>query len=271
MAGVHYLVFDVESVADGELVSRIRFPGKGLSASAAVAQYRADLMAQHGNDFIPYTFHIPVAIAVAKVNADLELMELVTLDEPRFRPHVLADIFWRGWQKHKEPTLVSFNGRTFDIPLLELAAFRFGLSQPNWFDLTSKSFEQPRNRYNVSAHFDLQDFLTNYGASRLTGGLDLIATLLGKPGKMDVEGCMVQDMYEAGKLSEISDYCQCDVLDTYFVFLRSQVMLGRISIERESALVKGAKAYLAQRSGANAAFQRYLDNWGDWNNPFQAV
>ena len=39
---------------------------------------------------------------------------------------------------------------------------------------------------------------------------------------------MVQDMYDAGRLAEINDYCRCDVLDTYFVFLRTRV-LGRAS------------------------------------------
>ena len=55
----------------------------------------------------------------------------------------------------------------------------------------------------------------------MTGGLNLVANLLGKPGKMDVQGDMVQDMYNAGRLADINDYCRCDVLDTYFVFLRT--------------------------------------------------
>ena len=78
-----------------------------------------------------------------------------------------------------------------------------------------------------TAHLDLQELLTNFGSTRFNGGLNLAANLLGKPGKMDVQGHMVQDMYEAGKLAEINDYCRCDVLDTYFVFLRSRVLVGR--------------------------------------------
>src|SRR5438045_9495024 len=35
---------------------------------------------------------------------------------------------------------------------------------------------------------DLHDVLTNFGASRFNGGLNLVANLLGKPGKMDVQG-----------------------------------------------------------------------------------
>ena len=108
------------------------------------------------------------------------------------------------------------------MPLLELAAFRYGLSVPAWFRSDGKSFDHARNRYNTKAHIDLCELLTNFGSTRFTGGLNLAANLIGKPGKMDVEGHMVQDMYDAGRLAEINDYCRCDVLDTYFVFLRTR-------------------------------------------------
>ncbi len=87
------------------------------------------------------------------------------------------------------------------------------------FQTSSRSYEQPRNRYNLAAPIDLHETLTNFGSTRFHGGLNLAATLLGKPGKMDVQGDMVQDMYEARRLAEINDYCRCDVLDTFFVFL----------------------------------------------------
>jgi hypothetical protein len=164
--------------------------------------------------------------------------------------------------------LVSFNGRGFDLPLLELAAFRYGLSLPGWFDQTAKSYDQPRNRFNTDAHFDLCELLTNFGATRFTGGLNLAANLLGKPGKMDVQGDMVQDMYDAGRLAEINDYCRCDVLDTYFVFLRTRVLLGQMKLDTEQQIIAEAKQWLEQRADEVAAYRLYLDRWGDWPNPW---
>lgn len=264
---VRYFVMDIETVADGELVAKLRYPGEGLAPAEAVARYRAELMAKFDNDFIPYTFQVPVSVAVAKVSGDFKLLDLVVLDEPQFRPHVITEHFWVGWEKYGRPTLVSFNGRSFDLPTMELAAFRYGVSVPGWFNVHAKSFEQSRNRYNLDAHLDLQDTLTNFGAARFTGGLNLAANLLGKPGKMDVEGHMVQDMYEAGGVAKINEYCRCDVLDTYFVFLRTRVMLGQLTIDEEHARVAEAKSWLLKHAAEQPAFALYLERWGDWADP----
>src|SRR5687768_12395452 len=118
---VRYLVFDIESVADGALVSRLRYPNGGPSPADAVRRYRDELLAKYETDCIPYTFQVPVSVVVAKVAADYRLIDIVALDEPQFRSPVITQHFWKGWEAYKRPTLVSFNGRTFDIPLLELA------------------------------------------------------------------------------------------------------------------------------------------------------
>ncbi len=268
MSTARYLVFDIESVADGELVSKLRYPGENLAPQQAIRRYRDELLEQRQSDFIPYTFQLPVSIAIAKVAADFHLIDLVTLDEPLFRPHVITEHFWRGWERYGRPTLVSFNGRTFDLPLLELAAFRYGISVPGWFNLSAKSFEQPRNRYNLEAHFDLQELLTNFGSTRFNGGLNLAANLLGKPGKMDVQGYMVQDLYDAGKSTEINDYCRCDVLDTYFVFLRTARHAGAAFAGWGARTHCRAKQWLEERSHDAVAYQLYLERWGDWTNPW---
>ncbi len=266
---VAYLVFDIESVADPELVARLRYPGEALEPAEAVRRYRAELMEKYESDFIPYTYQIPVSVAAAKVRADFRLIDLVVLDQPEFRPHVIVEHFWRGWEKYRRPTLVSFNGRTFDVPLLELAAFRFGLSVPGWFRLGGKTFDQPRYRYNVQSHVDLCELLTNFGSTRFNGGLNLAANLLGKPGKMDVHGDMVQDMYDGGRLAEINDYCRCDVLDTYFVFLRTRVLVGQLSLDAEQTMISETKQWLQEKSEQTAAYRLYLEHWGDWPNPWQ--
>ena len=265
---VRFLVFDVESVADGALIAKLRYPEENLGPKKAIARYREELMEKYDSDFIPYTYQVPIAVAVAKVTSEFRLTELVVLDAPQFRPHVIVKQFWRGWEAYRQPTLVSFNGRTFDVPLLELAAFRYGVSVPNWFAEGAKAYEAPRNRYNAMAHLDLQDLLTNFGASRFHGGLNLAANLLGKPGKMSIQGDMVQEMFDAGELAEINNYCRCDVLDTYFVFLRSRVSVGKLTLEREQQIVGEVKEWLVDQSENIPAYQAYLERWGDWSNPW---
>ena len=87
---IRFLVFDVESVADGDLVSELRYPAQQLSAKAAIAQYRAELLETTGKDFVPYTYQVPISVVVAKVRDDYVLDDVVALDEPEFRSYVMS-------------------------------------------------------------------------------------------------------------------------------------------------------------------------------------
>lgn len=264
---VAFLIFDIEAVGDGDLIRKVKYPGESLSAEEAIERYRAELIAQTGRDVFPPTFVLPISVAVAKVAADYRLMDLAVLDEPEFRPHVIAKGFWQGWRHYGRPVIVTFNGRGYDVPVLELAAFRYGLSLPDWFNVYAPSYEQARNRYNSQSHLDLMDLFSNFGAMRLSGGLNLLANLIGKPGKTGVDGSQVQDMFAAGKLKEINDYCRCDVLDTYFVFLRSRVLLGKLSLEDEQKIVAETRQWLYERRSQQPAYETYLSQWGDWTAP----
>ena len=93
---IRYLVFDIESIADAPLVAKLRYPGQSLAPAEAVRRYRAELMEKFESDFIPYTFQLPISVAVGKVAADFRLVDVVVLDEPQFRPHVITENFWRG-------------------------------------------------------------------------------------------------------------------------------------------------------------------------------
>ena len=150
---------------------------------------------------------------------------------------------------------------------MELAAFRYGISIPEWFG-GHASYDKPRNRFNTNAHFDLQDLLTNFSATRFNGGLNLAAMAVGKPGKMEIQGHMVQGLYDEGRIKEINEYCKCDVLDTYFVFLRAKVMTGHLELDRELELVAQTKVWLEERAGESEAFASYLQQWDEWPNPW---
>jgi len=266
---VKYLIFDCEAIADGDLVARVRYPQERLAPAEAIQRFRAETAAERtdGKDILPVTYMLPISVAIAKVDQHGKLLDLVTLDAPQYRPEVIARTFWAGWQHYKRPTLISFNGRGYDLPLLELAAFRYGYQVPAWFNHDAKAYEQSRNRYNSLSHLDLSDLLSNFGAYRITGGLNLLANLIGKPGKTGVDGSKVQDMYFEGKLQEINDYCRCDVLDTYFVFLRSRVLMGKMTLEEEQQRVEEAHAWLVARQEETPAYRHYLEHWGEWQAP----
>jgi predicted PolB exonuclease-like 3'-5' exonuclease len=264
---VAHLVFDCESIADGELIAKVRYPDETLDPRGAVARYQDELLAEKGTTFIPYTFQIPIAVVIAKVSSDFRLLDVVSLDEPAFRSHVITAHFWKGWEAYKRPQWVTFNGRTFDLPLMELAAYRYGISIAAWFK--NEGYRSPRNRYSTDSHLDLQDLLTNFSATRFNGGLNLATKLLGKPGKMAVTGDQVQQQFDDGDLRGISDYCRCDVLDTYFVFLRSMVLCGKISLEQELELVAESKAWIESRADDCEAYQTYLNAWQGWTDPWE--
>jgi predicted PolB exonuclease-like 3'-5' exonuclease len=259
-----FLVFDTESVPDGRLLSLVNHPQGGVSPEEAVERARESSrqLSAKGSDFVPVTFQYPVAVCVLRVGADYRLQGLTCLDAPQFRPRKMVEQFWAGVTRYREKhgkavQLVSFNGRGFDMPLMELAAFRYGVDAKEHFALTRKRVE--------GWHLDLMDWLTNSGASRLSGGLDLLSKLLGKPGKMEVRGDKVYPMFLAGKIQEINDYCMFDTLDTYFVLLRTRVLAGELTLEDEHRAVLSARDWLQGQTPVLPALKTYLDNWGEWN------
>ena len=147
------------------------------------------------------------------------------------------------------------------MPVLELGAFRHGISLPAWFNVESRSFEQARNRYNIDRHIDLQDLFSNFSAMRVNGGLNLVSNLIDKPGKSGIDGSQVQDLYFDGHAARINDYCRCDVLDTYFVFLRTRVLIGRLGLEDEDALVAETREMLESHADEHPAYAHYLEFW----------
>ncbi len=236
MAG--FLIFDVESIPDGNFLSRCKYPADGLSAVKAIqrAEHEAKADSNGRSDFIPLTYQIPVACAIARTDENLILTSLrvYTGDADK-----IVDAFWRQYAK-TDVTLVSFNGRTFDLPLLELMAFKHGFTLPHSY----WGKYGPRNRFS-DAHLDLMELIGNFGASKVVGGLDALAKLLDRPGKtisngVKCDGQSVQKLYAEGKILQIRDYCARDVLDTYAVLLRTRVMMGQLTLEQESALITQA-------------------------------
>jgi hypothetical protein len=259
---VKYLVFDIESVPDATLIRKVKYPNIDIDDVAAVRRFQEEILQTSGGTsyFIPVTFQLPVSICIAKVKDDFTLCDIVSLDEPKFRPAEMTRLFWEGVENvYSNAKLVTFNGRGFDVPLMELMAFRYGIRASRHF----KDKFASRFRYG-DKHFDIHDWLSNYNAIRVSGGLNLLAKVLGKPGKMETTGDDVYDMYLQGKLKEINEYCTHDVLDTYFAFLRTRILFGELTLEREKTILEKSREYIRSQVDRIPALSKYLENWGDW-------
>ena len=78
--------------------------------------------------------------------------------------------------------------------------------------------------------FDLfQGALASFQAQAKVS-LNELSRCLGLPGKPDgIDGSQVETYYRAGKIKEIADYCETDVVNTYRVWLRYELFRGNLS------------------------------------------
>lgn len=252
-----YIVFDIETIPDGKLIADVLYPGEAIDPDQARERLESEALDASGgkSSFVPLSFQIPAAIAVARVGADFRLQKVVCLDAPAYRHRTMVELFFKGLALYPDAALVDFGGRTFDLPVLELAAFRWGIPIPAYFaGADGKTY---RHRY-TGRHLDLMDWFTNHGTYRLRGGLNLMAKLIGKPGKMELKGDQVAELWRRGEKDRIGAYCMCDVLDTYFVFLRSRVMTGELAPDEEQRIEAHARALIEDLSFDSPDLEEYL-------------
>jgi predicted PolB exonuclease-like 3'-5' exonuclease len=233
-----YAVFDIETRVDKALLNQVFYPGEGLGDADAYERFRQDPR-NRGGDFAPLTLHAPIAIVIGEVDADYHLRAVEGLGSDDHSEEQLVREFWHR-EECFDGIFVTFNGRGFDWPVLELMALRYGIAAPRYFGAD----DSPRLRHG-GRHLDLYDWLCNFGAAGLRGGMDLLLKMLGLQGKTTLDGSRVQEFYEAGRLAEIERYCRDDVIQTYLLFLRVELMRGCLDQAGYRAACSSAEAFRA--------------------------
>jgi predicted PolB exonuclease-like 3'-5' exonuclease len=168
--------------------------------------------------------------------------------------------FFSGIDKLK-PTLVSWNGSGFDLPVLHYRMLRHGIASPVYWDTgdLDRDFKWNNylNRFHMR-HIDLMDVLAGYQA-RGRASLDHVALLLGLPGKLGMAGDQVWGAWQAGRIGEIRDYCETDVMNTYLVYLRFELVRGRLSSKAYALELERARGWLGERREEH--WRRFLAAW----------
>jgi predicted PolB exonuclease-like 3'-5' exonuclease len=213
---MHYLVMDIETIPNPELDWKPpedkpnAFPPIHKHRIVCIAGMRVDTNGPEGNCYNLQCFGS-------------------TDDEYT----VLLDFVSQMSRKDDVPTLVTFNGRGFDIPVILARCTRFGL-QPRF--AYGKDF---RYRYNTIGHLDIADQIADFGASHRPSLLQCCQSI-GMPGKVGIDGSQVAKYYEEGKLAEIKEYGCLDVLQTGILLLRWLYTKGEINDHIYNSAVKRA-------------------------------
>jgi predicted PolB exonuclease-like 3'-5' exonuclease len=212
-----FLTLDLETIPDETLVSAVDGePSRPYDEQ--LSRLLAARRAQSGgrSDFLPLPYHRPVAacwIEAEEIGALLRVVDLGRwTDEAGGEQAFLA----RAWERLERSTLVTFHGRGFDLPVLELRSLKLGVPAPAHF-AAGRSL----------AHVDLYEVLSKGGAS--PAPLDLYAKLVGLPGKEDTAGKDVQRLYAQRAHDRIAAYCMTDVAQTWLLFLRWRLLEGTLS------------------------------------------
>lgn len=226
---MNILVFDIETVPDIEAGKRL-YDLEGLSDEAAVElmrnQRRRETDGQ--SEFMRHYLHQIVAISVVlKTPEHLKVWSLGDVDA---NEKEIIRRFFEGIERYS-PTLVSWNGGGFDLPVLHYRALLHGVSAPRYWEHGDEDQSFRWNNYLSRFHHrhtDLMDVLAGY-VPQCKAPLDPLAKILGFPGKLGMDGDKVREAYHAGQIEAIRNYCETDALNTYLIYLRYELIRGRLN------------------------------------------
>jgi len=231
--------FDIETVPDVEFGRRLHGL-EGLTDKQVGYVMQTRQREQTGAEFLSLEQHRVVAISVAMRTRDG--FRAWSLGEPDAPEAELVGRFFDGVERYS-PVLVSWNGSGFDLPVLNYRALRHGVTAHRYWETGDEDQSFRWNNYISRFHWrhvDLMDVLSGFqGRGRV--GLDRVAQLLGLPGKLGMSGEGVWEALLEGRIADIRNYCETDVLNTYLIYLRFELMRGRLTPEeheRECALVR---------------------------------
>lgn len=254
---------DAEAEAEAKIQTQVgaetKNPDEMSDAEVASALYKRRLEQTRGaTDFLPHHLHRIVAISVVVKTPDW--VKVWSLGETSSSEKEIVERFFDGIEKYT-PTLVSWNGCNFDLPVLHYRAMLHGIQASRYWDLGEKNNEFRWNNYinrYHQRHTDLMDVLSCYQRG---APLNEIAIMLGLPGKMGMDGKQVWGKFQAKDIQPIRDYCETDVLNTYIIYLHFCHMRGHLSTEELNMEIKMLKESL--KALDKPYLNTFLHLWGE--------
>ncbi len=257
---MNILVFDIETIPDTRSGGRLYELTELSDDDIAKAMFAKQVQKTGGSDFLPLHLHKIVAIsAVLRTGDVLKVWSLGTADSPESD---LIARFYDGIDRYS-PTLVSWNGGGFDLPVLHYRSLLNNVVAKRYWDNGDDDREFKFNNYLNRFHWrhvDLMDILAGFNL-RAAAPLNQIAVMLGFPGKLGMSGATVWQTYQAGGIEAIRQYCETDALNTYLIYLKWELIRGRFTEALYAHECEKVRALL--KSSDQPHFDEFLTAWND--------
>lgn len=252
------LVFDIETVPDIEGLRKLYDLGPEL-APADIAEMAFQFRRQAtGSDFLQ--LHVQRVVAISCALRDKNDFRVWTLGSAEDSEADLIRRFFEGIDKYT-PQLVSWNGSGFDLPVLHYRALIHGVQARRYWEMGEDDKEFKWNNYLSryhTRHLDLMDLMALY-QPRANAPLDALAKLIGFPGKLGMDGSQVWGAFQNGEIVAIRNYCETDVVNTYLVYLRFQLMRGMLNEAQYKIECELVRTTLKKSSEPH--WQEFLGQW----------
>ena len=231
-AGV--IVWDIETIPDL----------RGFAAAKGLVGKREDeVRAEMGEKFPKLIYHSIVCIGALVAERREEHWEVSAVGAPNIGERSENGIISAFVNRIADlsPQLVTFNGSSFDLPVLRYRAMVCGVAAPGL------SLRPYFNRYTEDA-IDLCDVLSSFSPQN-KASLHELCRVMGIPGKPDgIGGADVERYCREGRIAEVAAYCETDVVNTYRVWLRYELFRGRLSENGLRASEASLSDYIQPRS-----------------------
>lgn len=239
------LVFDIETLTD--LKAGAHLYGLDLQQDdleQALAKLRRQ---ESGVDFQRLPLHEIVCISGLWID-ESGAMTLFSFSQEQWTEAEILSKFLSIFDK-RHPTLVSWNGSQFDLPVILFRAMYHGLSAPSLFDQGEinphKRYNNYQNRYH-HRHVDLMDVMAMFNGRHFQK-LDDTAHLLGFPGKRGLRGYHIPDYVKQQQWQQLSSYCEGDVLNTWLIYLRWLLLKGHLQASDHQLWIQATIALLTSQ------------------------
>lgn len=162
----------------------------------------------------------------------------------------------------RKPQIVGFNSQASDLKVFIQRGIVNGLSVPDFCHRPAKPWDGVDYFARTNEwHVDLLEVISGWGNT--VPSLHQLAILSGIPGKIDMDGWQIADLWRDGDLKRIVQYNECDALTTYLLWLRTAHFAGFFTTQAYDEEQERVRVLIAEKiqDPRHAHLIAYQETW----------